>query len=74
MDFIVEEELCQQADEVWRHYACPACDGSAPPSRPALAFPVPAGCDGPCSVLPVVFSSSFADSHDVPAAIRITLQ
>ena len=60
MDFTAEEELCQQAYEVWLHYACPACDGTAPPAlRVTIAGASSSSCDGPCSVLPA-FVSSYA--------------
>ncbi len=59
MDFIAEEELCQQAYEVWLHYACPTCAGLAPQPRLKVPVQLSSDCDGPCSVLPLVFFPAF---------------
>ena len=75
MDFAAEEELCQQAYEVWLHYACrPAIEGDGPGSGPpirrtTLAQTSPA-VDGPCSVLPLVFSRSGVCYFSDPGAAK----
>ena len=76
MDFATEEELCQQAYEVWLRYACPACEGdrsAPPPLKPSVQLP--AVSDGPCSILPhfLFVSSAFADRRDVMADRRTCL-
>ena len=71
MDFSAEEELCQQAYEVWLHYACPACDGSVPPTiREATVENSSPSSDGPCSVLPAFFSSSAYTFNDNAEVLR----